>query len=79
MIGRLGDSQLFDVFVMDCKDGLQENPDVLDKSPEDPYTKVKIKLVTPQKRRTAMIQNTITYFNLTVIYGEQVVLDVWRG
>ena len=26
-----------------------------------------------------MIQNTITYYDLTDIYGEQVVLDVWRG
>lgn len=51
----------------------------LDKTPEDTYTKVEIKLITPQKRRTAMTQNTITYHNLTDIYGEQVVLGVWRG
>ena len=57
----------------------QHAPVVLDKALEDTYTKVCIKRITPQKRRTAMTQNTITYYNLTDIYGEQVVLGVWRG
>lgn len=55
---------------------LKKFPAILDKTPEDSYTKVKMKLITPQKRRTAMTQNTITYYNLTDIYGEQVVLGV---
>ena len=75
MIGSLNDSLVILVFFVQYK----IVPPVLDKTPEDTYTKVDIKLITPQKRRTAMIQNTITYYNLTDIYGEQVVLGVWRG
>ena len=51
----------------------------LDNIPEDPYTKKVIKIITPQKRRMTMTQNSTTYHNHTEIYGEQVILDVWRG
>ena len=57
---------------MRSNDGKQ----TLDKTLKGTYTEL---TDYPAEKRTTMRQNIITCDNLTVIYGEQVVLGVWRG